>query len=91
MRVSGFVKRLIEWLHQILVSLNQLAQVIISGPKYVIYGGRMTADETISSKVGRMSFAGKRWAIVAEWLLDRLFWLYEGERLGHCFRAIENQ
>lgn len=82
-------RRLLAWLHQIIIALNQFVQVMVSGVAYVIRGGEMTADETISSKVGRMALTGKRWARIAEWIIDRLLWGIEGGRLGHCRRAIE--
>lgn len=45
-------------------------------------------DETLSSRVGRASLAGKRWARIAERIIDRLFELL-GEGPGHCRRSIE--
>lgn len=82
-------RRLVEWGHQLFVAIDQLAQVLVSGPKYLAVGGEMTADETISSKVGRMARLGHRWAILAAWIIDRLFWPFNGHQLSHCDRAIE--
>lgn len=45
-------------------------------------------DETISSRVGRASIAGKRWARLAESMIDHLFMLL-GEAPEHCRRSIE--
>lgn len=76
------------WIFELLVSLDQLAHVILGGPKYLIFGGPCpSADETISSKVGRQAMKGKRWAQLAEMPIDALFRLL-GEQ-GHCRRRIE--
>jgi hypothetical protein len=85
-----FLKRLITWIHQIVISINQFIQIMVSGPLYLVCGGDMNADETISSKVGRKSFEGKHWAIILEWVIDRLLYFYEGGNLGHCWMAIED-
>lgn len=45
-------------------------------------------DETISSRVGRASLDGKRWARILERIIDRLFMLL-GEAPDHCRRSIE--
>lgn len=83
------IRRLLAWLRELLIALDQLAHVVLGGPKYWIVGGPVpSADETISSKVGRMAIRGKRWALVAERVID---WLFEllGEQPGHCRREIE--
>lgn len=82
-------RRLCRWLHELLISLDQLLHVILGGPKYLFRGGPCpSADETISSKVGRQATAGKRWALVCERAID---WLFRqlGEEPGHCRRMIE--
>jgi hypothetical protein len=80
--------RLRHWLHALAVALDQLAYVILAGPKYLIVGGEEPdAHETISSRVGRSAIAGKAWALVAEWIIDRLFQAL-GSAPGHCRRAI---
>lgn len=82
------LSRLRHWLHALLIALDQLAYVTLAGPKYLIAGGpEPSAQETISSKVGRMALAGKRWALVIEPLIDRIFILL-GSAPGHCRRAI---
>lgn len=83
------MSRLAIWTRELLISLDQLAHVVLGGPKYLVRGGPCpSADETISSKVGRMAIRGKRWALVAERAID---WLFErlGEEPGHCRREIE--
>lgn len=81
-------RRLQFWLLEILVSIDQLAHVLLGGPKYLIFGGPCpSADETISSKVGRQALKGKRWARILEVPIDALFRLL-GEA-GHCRARIE--
>src|SRR3546814_11380266 len=81
--------RLRLWLLTCLIALDQLAHVLLAGPKYILAGGpRPNPDETISSKVGRQAMRGKRWALVAEWMVDGLFRLLTGE-CGHCRAKIE--
>lgn len=82
--------RFARWFRQLLVSLDQLAYVLIAGPFY--WFGRSkdcpNADETISSRVGRAALAGKRWGLVLERLIDGLFVLLGGTP-GHCRRNVE--
>jgi hypothetical protein len=76
--------RLTLWLYQIVISIDQLAHVVCGGPKYLAMGGPCpSADETISSKVGRSAIAGKKWALITEVVINAL--------LGpnHCRRMIE--
>lgn len=81
-------RRLAAWVVEILVGIDQLAHVVLGGPKFLLWGGPCpSADETISSKVGRQAMNGKRWAIVAEFVIDGFFRLL-GER-GHCRNKIE--
>lgn len=83
------IARLKAWLHAWLLTLDQLACVTLSAPKYLIRGGPCPSPyETISSKVGRMANAGHRWALIAQRLIDGLFELL-GARPGHCQRSIE--
>lgn len=89
-RRRNFGARLVEWLHQIFICVDQLAHVIIAGPKYLIFGGYVpNADETISSIVGRQAIAGKRWALCCEWAIDRLMLPFDGWKLGHCRNSVE--
>lgn len=76
------------WVWQLLISLDQLGHVIFGGPKFILVGGTVpNADETISSKVGRASIAGKRWARIAEKVIDTLAYLLAGQK-NHCLRSI---
>ena len=78
-----------RWFRQLLVSVDQLAYVLIAGPIYIIWGGPTpSADETISSRVGRAAIAGKRWGLICERLIDGLFVLLGGTP-GHCRRNVE--
>lgn len=79
--------RLRSWLIVLFVAFDQLAHMLLAGPKYVLVGGqRPDPDETISGKVGRRAVAGKRWAIICEIPIDALFRALAGER-GHCRAA----
>ena len=83
------IHRLLLWLREMLISADQLLHVLLGGPKYIIVGGPCpSADETISSKVGRQAIRGKRWALITERAIDALFRLL-GEGPGHCRRMIE--
>jgi hypothetical protein len=82
------VRRLGCWLIELLVALDQLAHVLFGGPKFLLFGGPCpSADETISSKVGRQAMKGKRWAIIAERGIDALFSVLG--QSGHCRANIE--
>ena len=61
-----------------LIALDQFFNCLLGGNN---------PDETISSAVGRRAVAGKRWALAAEWAIDRLFVLL-GADAGHCRRNI---
>lgn len=77
------IQRLKLWGLCVLISLDQLAHVLLGGPKYIFFGGPTPdEDETISSKVGRAALKQKRWAIIAQWCIDLFF----GK--GHCLRNI---
>ena len=82
--------RLREWMQQILVSIDQAAQVWIVGIAYVAHLTDVcpSADETISSYVGRGAMDGKPWALVTARVIDRLFVML-GEEPGHCARNVE--
>jgi len=79
-------------LRQWLIAIDQFAYVTIGGWIYLATGGDCpSADETISSRVGRAAVSGKRWGRVMEWLIDHLFHLLCAVPLGHCRRSIERQ
>ncbi|WP_244648732.1 MULTISPECIES: hypothetical protein [unclassified Sphingomonas] len=55
-------KRFWLGLRQLLVAVDQLAYILIAVPIYVVAGGPTpSADETISSRVGRAAIKGHRW------------------------------
>ena len=84
------IARLAAWARQILVSIDQLAQTLLVGPFYVL-GLAATcpsADETLSSYVGRAQRDGRRWGLIVAPVIDGLFVLL-GEEPGHCRRNIE--
>ncbi|WP_294195855.1 hypothetical protein [uncultured Sphingomonas sp.] len=84
------LRRAFKVARQLLVSLDQLAQVLIVGLIYVV--GLTTicpsADETISSYVGRGQLRGAWWARLLAPAIDALFVLL-GEEPGHCRRNVE--
>jgi hypothetical protein len=58
---------------RVLISFSQLLNTLLNGHP----------DETTSSRVGRAAMEGKRWAIVAEKIID--FFL----GAGHCRDSLE--
>lgn len=64
---------------RILLALDQLGNVLLGGNN---------PDETISSAIGRKAMQGRRWALVAERIIDWLFLRLTGEA-GHCRANIE--
>lgn len=79
--------RLKSWLLCLFIAADQLAHMLLAGPKYVLVGGsRPDPDETISGKVGRRANAGARWALACEFIIDALVRLLTGER-EHCRAA----
>ncbi|HEX8412457.1 MAG TPA: hypothetical protein VF637_01025 [Sphingomicrobium sp.] len=83
------IDRFWRGLRQLLVAIDQLLYIVIAVPIYVIWGGSTpSADETISSRVGRAEMDGKRWGIVLAAIIDRLFVL-AGAGPDHCRRNVE--
>ena len=77
-------------LRQLLVAVDQLVYIVIAVPIYVVAGGPTpSADETISSRVGRAAIKGHRWGLVLEVVIDRLFVLL-GSEPAHCRRNVES-
>lgn len=66
-----------RYLHRILVSLDQLGNTILGGSE----------DETISSAVGRKAIAGVWWAMVAEQVINAVFFVIRRQR-NHCRASI---
>lgn len=62
----------------ILIGLDQLANAILRG----------NPDETISSRVGRAAIAGKRWGLICESIINKLFVIL-GDDPNHCRREVE--
>lgn len=81
-----------EVFRQLLICKDQTWQVRIVGAAYL---ARLThrcpsADETISSYVGRALLRGSWWAPAVAAFIDSLFVL-AGEPAGHCISNIEPQ
>jgi hypothetical protein len=82
--------RLLKVSKEILVLLDQAVCLAIMIPIYLMaLGPPPRADQTISSIVGYYSIKGRAWAHVLEWFIDRLFYVFEGFKLGHCRKRIE--
>lgn len=76
-------RRILIWVRALLGALDQLAHVVLGGPKFILFGGPVPdRDETISSKVGRAAVKGKRWGLIAERIIDALM------GTGHCRASI---
>jgi hypothetical protein len=69
------------------IALDQLVYVWLCGWAYVWLGRGScpNPDETISSCVGRHAVAQKKWALIAEKVINALFWFQP----DHCRNAIE--
>ena len=77
-------------LRQLLVAVDQLVYILIAVPIYVVAGGPTpSADETISSRVGRAAIKGHRWGLVLEAIIDRLF-IVLGADPDHCRSNVES-
>lgn len=63
---------------RVALGIDQLVNTILGGNE----------DETISSRVGRNAVEGKRWALIAEKVINALF-EFLGAPPGHCRRCIE--
>lgn len=61
------------YFHRLLIAIDQLGNTLADG----------NPDETISSRVGKASLAGKWWGKLLEPIIDAWF----GQ--GHCRRSIE--
>ena len=78
------IKRFLLWIVTNLICLDQWAQVLIRGPKYIFLNGpKPSADMTISDWVGQCANAGIRLGIIAQEDIDFLFM-----NPNHCQQAI---
>lgn len=88
--IVTIIIRLLTSLLQILVWIDRGIGLLISIPFYLVLGyPRPSSRETISSVVGFYANLGYRWALICEWFIDRLFYIPEGFRLGHCRKRID--
>jgi hypothetical protein len=74
-------KRFKRWAYLFAIALTQgIVNTTIAGLWWVITGSGQEPDpdEPFSSRVGRNAIAGKRWALVAEYLIDAVL------GAGHC-------
>lgn len=81
--------RLKLWTWQLLLAIDQLAHVLVCFGTYVLLGRGAcpSADETISSRVGRAAVKGRRWALLAERIINWIF-VRLGDAPNHCRRSI---
>lgn len=88
--MAKLIRRAARLARQLLVSIDQLAQVVLVGFFYVLNVTDVcpSADETISSYVGRGELRGVWWAKLLAPPIDGLFVLL-GEEPGHCYRNVE--
>lgn len=93
-RVGAFIWcmliRVLRSTREVLVWIDQAIALIITIPFYLIFGHPTPcARQTISRIVGFYAAQDYKWALVAEWFIDRLFYIPEGFRLGHCRKYVE--
>jgi len=80
-------RRFKRWLYLFAVALTQgVVNVMLAGLWWVITGRgeEPDPDEPFSSRVGRNAIAGKRWALIAERIVDGIF------GPGHCRASAAN-
>ena len=76
------VRRIGAFALQLVLVLDELVQVFIRGPIYLLTGHNLpSAHETISAWIGVSAALGKPWAVEAARLIDSIF------GPGHCARA----
>lgn len=80
------VARFRTWSHQFLLAADQMGLILIQFFTYALLGrgDPPNADETISSRVGRAAMRQKKWALIAEKVINALFWFSP----DHCRRCI---
>lgn len=74
---------------ELLATCSQVLQTVIFGLGYICHLTDVAPDrdETMSSHVGRSAVAGKKWALIAEKIINTLaLWL--GDKPNHCRRNI---
>ena len=69
----NIIKLIVNRLYCAVLSLDQLGSAVIFG----------RPDHTISGEVGYAAYLGKRWALVAQKVIDTFF------GVGHCQESIE--
>jgi hypothetical protein len=80
------IYRLLAVLLQLVLVIDELGQVFLRSPIYILTGHNLpSAHETISAWVGASAAAGQRWAIEAAKLLDSIF------GVNHCLRAARHE
>lgn len=70
-----------------LVVIDQAVQVVIRTPFYIVgLAETLNPDDTISSVVGKAAIANKKWALIAEKVINALFFFDP----NHCRRVAEH-
>lgn len=69
----SLLKLIVNRFYCVVLSLDQLGSAVIFG----------RPDHTISGEVGYAAYLGKRWALVAQKIIDTFF------GVGHCRESIE--
>lgn len=86
-------RRFWVWFVELAKSLDQFGRRFLGFWGLVVRGNEApSADETISSVLGRKAAEGKRWALVAEWVINPMFFrqVDANGRRNHCRRVIEH-
>lgn len=84
------IYRIAACLLQFVLCLDEIAQVGIRGPIYIITGRNLpTCHETISAWVGASAALGKPWAVESQKLLDGIFGAAHCERANRHESAVE--
>ena len=83
--IAGIFDRFSVWFGRMFIALDQAFAVWVRGFFFVWFnmGELPSADETLSAFVGRNAILNRRWALIAERVIDFLM-----TQKGHCRAAI---
>lgn len=78
------MSRVLKVIIVLLTLLDIAVGLMLAIPFYLVIGQPVPSTrETISSVVGRYATNGYKWALIAEWFIDGLFFTLTG-KTGHC-------
>jgi len=78
---------LLIWVRLAGTGFSQLLNVLARLPLMMLGDVAPDPDETLSAVIGRRAAEGAVWALVAQWIVDRIMAPLEGWKLGHSARA----